>query len=574
MGPPKPDRAAGDRPTLADTTGDESIDVYLIMTADVPRGASGSGLDSWPLPADAAAGTYPWRCPDTVDCAPHKKSGFMILPIGYTVSQPRLHATVIHEFFHLQQYAHNADLRFLPVPGDNGNGSTASWWFTEASATWASAHFDRVINNWGANGRQAFSRIYDPWFLDGFQQRSPAVQLNDQSDDRPYEAFIWPYFIEQRRGADVIGRIWVAAEGAVTHREADDAMDGVFPFAGSDGNFREFAVRALNIPLDEALPDQRRFVSLDPSRSGGFGDADSVEPAAAVSLAFGEPTAGAIAVGAAPLAAQYHKFDVESETIRRIEFDLRQFNTVRSAQKLDLDAFIGIKGQPWMHRELDGEEKLVFCMDDPADKLESLWLIVNNHGLNGQTADTTIPYTATDVPCPMKWEGTATYDHRYKIFPNARTLGSANITWVRDPFSPGFGYDSYYATGSVTIDSFSANGCQATIVPRTATVEPGWGSLVIDYTQTIPVATGDGAGTIIATLRDCDDNEQPGTPLGVLFFQDPVLLNDAEDEIKAQFSYEDQVSQWTLDFTYRRKFDKDSPPTTPPSQPPQLPQLR
>ena len=397
MGSPKPDRNAGQPASIADTVGDEAIDVYLIMSADVPRGASGNALDSWPLPRRASGGSYPWPCPSTVDCSPHKKSGFMILPIGSTVSQSRLHATVIHEFFHIQQYAHNADLRFRTLPGFGGMGNApeSSWWYIEASANWAEAHFDRVINNWGANGRQAFAGVYNPWFLDGFQKRNPSIKLNDQSGQRPYEAFIWPYFMEQRAGAGAPAQVWVAVESAATHREADDAMDQAFPFGGGDDNFREFAVRGVNIPLDDALPQDRRFVNLDPSGNGGFGRADDVEPESFVPIPFDEPTLGAIAVRAAPLAAQYHRFDVTNETIRRIEFDLTNFNTVRSSQKLDLDAFVGIKGKPWKHQELDGEEKLVFCMDDPEDKLESLWLIINNHGLGGGSANTTIPYKAT-----------------------------------------------------------------------------------------------------------------------------------------------------------------------------------
>jgi hypothetical protein len=108
--------------------------------------------------------------------------------------------------------------------------------------------------------------------------------------------------------------------------------------------------------------------------------------------------------------------------------------------------------------------------------------------------------------------------------------------------SPGFGWESYYATGSVTIDRFEATGCVASVVPRTATIQPGWGNLVIDYTQTVPVATGSGSGGVIANLIDCQGREQPGTPFGVIFFLDPVLLNDAGDEIAALFEFEDLAS--------------------------------
>ena len=73
---------------------------------------------------------------------------------------------------------------------------------------------------------------------------------------------------------------------------------------------------------------------------------------------------------------------------------------------------------------------------------------------------------------------------------------------------------------------------------------------------------------MIANLTDCDGHEQPGTPFGMFFFLDPVLLNDAGDEIQALFEFDDMVSTWTVQFSFKRRFDERSP-TSPP-----LPEFR
>jgi hypothetical protein len=124
-----------------------------------------------------------------------------------------------------------------------------------------------------------------------------------------------------------------------------------------------------------------------------------------------------------------------------------------------------------------------------------------------------------------------------------------------ETFPGGAGFASYKPTGSVAVDRFEANGCVAEVSPRTAVVDDTSGDLLIDYTVKPAVASGSGSAGLLATVTDCNGQQQLMV-LAIVFMDGEQALNDAEDTIKGHVVYEDQVNLITLDYQYKRTFDK------------------
>lgn len=472
---PIPDLAAGESVDRHNDKGDGAIDVYILY----PQGQAPRQSNGEPAIFDDTAAGETWGSGGGL-----QTSAFIVLPLALVTEPKSTHTTIIHEFFHVLQFAHNAQIL------------SQDWWYTEASAHWSEAYFDRIHAPWVLGqtpvGRAAYDEVYEPWFVDGFQKRAPTVRLNEPDDERQREAFIWPYYMQQVSASSETpaGAVWTALEGALNPRAADAAIDSVFPFATK---FREFAQRALNVPLDpgDAMAASRRFVALDPASNGGFRSADDKKPITQV-IELSEATLDAIAVGVTGLAAQYALIKVTGESIRRVEIDFTDLLAIAGGLGVDVDGYEKIKDRDWQHRDLNAEAKLVYCLDDPTEDLEELHLVISNHTLDGEPAVVGVPIKASSAPCPAKWVGFAHWDLYGKIFPNPHTVGSADITWVTaDPFPNPF-FATFFPTGTVTVDRFEANGCVAQVNPRTATVDATNGILQIDYTSTPPVASGSG----------------------------------------------------------------------------------
>jgi hypothetical protein len=539
---PIPDLAAGGPFDRHNDKGDDAIDVYIVYPqGQVPRSVGGEAVEF----DDSNLGET-WRSGGGV-----QTSAFIVLPATLVVEPKSVHSTIIHEFFHVLQYAHNAQIM------------TTDWWYIEASARWSEAYYDRIHAPWVLGSepvpRAAYDQLYEPWFVDGFQKRASTVRLNDPDEDRQPEAFIWPYYMQQVSANSEIpaGAVWSAVEGQFTEKAADGALNGVFPFKD---RFREFAQRGLNVPLNpgDAMADSRRFVALDPASNGGFKPADDKKPVTQ-EIELSGPAFDAIAVGVTGLATQYAHIKVTGDTIRRIEIDLSELKAIAGGLGVDIDGYEKIRNNDWEHRDLNSEEKLVYCLNDPTEDLEELRIVISNHTLDGEPAETGVPIEASATPCPIKWVGFAHYDQQYKIFPNAHIIGSADVTWVSADLFPNPFFASFEPTGSIAIDLFEANGCVAQLDPRTFAVDRRFGSLVIDYTTTPPVATGGGGSALVTTLTDCQGRQEL-VVLGMQFFQGDQALNEEEDTIEGHVVViDDASSRITLDYQYKREFDKDAP---------------
>jgi hypothetical protein len=140
-------------------------------------------------------------------------------------------ATVIHEFFHVLQYAHNIN-----------EGAS---WLGEASATWAE-------NQYGATDT---SRVR--YFRENFQN-SPGSALNRKSAEHEYGAYVWLVWLAQSAGSpSAVFRMFSALEPAASSQPAvidpllrDYLATLNLPWAPS---FRAFAVEHLNRNLSPSV---------------------------------------------------------------------------------------------------------------------------------------------------------------------------------------------------------------------------------------------------------------------------------------------------------------------------------
>ena len=358
------------KPAVPDEYGDDAIDVYIVPpNADAPRqrgdyaveGVRGVAIKQRPF-------------------AGRTSSGYNMLPT-WRLAEPDYQLTVIHELFHILQFAYNYTIG-------------TAWWFGEASATWASFHFNRT-----APVRPPDNSDLHLERFGGYQESSDG--LLSLADDHAYKSYIWPFFMEQQGGAELVGGVWKQAVSATTAEQANNVLDFLFPFKD---NFRGFGLRNLNKPYlpGDALPRNQRYVGLDsvfPDQklpSDGKRKSTPIVVGTAASLKHDKPIE--------PLAAVYFEAKVENAAVKKVVFDLGGMNVAG----VDVAALVKIDGtwesQP---RDLNGKSELKFCLDRPAEKLEEIVFIVGNYRKEaGATVTATLGVKGFAEPCGLVWAGT------------------------------------------------------------------------------------------------------------------------------------------------------------------------
>lgn len=336
----------------------------------------------------------------------------------------RFHNTVIHEFFHVLQRAHNNEFSVKLVAGNPK--AYELHWFIEASAAWASAHFDRTVGSW-VDGRGAYSDVYFRFkdiFLPGHEAlNAPGGSASTNSHD--YSAFIWPYFLEQETGnAAFMKAIWNGLDSVSDFDAADAVIDGVYPF---EANFRRFALRNINAELgpDDPLPLAKRYVSLDREQ---FVDDGKEPPYLRAALVADQDYAGE-PLDLRHLSARYVRLTVPGDTraIRKVTVDVRE---LLPADGLAVQALV-MTDNGWLAEPIDiGPDKLSFCFDKGPStaavrgSFKEILLIVSNHALKsaGDIAGK-LKVSPKSAPCAEVWEGTIT-----EVARNDTPISSSVIT--------------------------------------------------------------------------------------------------------------------------------------------------
>ena len=190
--------------------GDRRIDFYLLSPGQkvVREGAMAR------LHAGEDGATVPENDHGTTS------SGYILLSRERLEKDPAdFNSDEVHEFFHLLARRYH---------GSDCTGG--QFWFYEASAVWAETHFARPTAP-----KQAEFR---------FGLFNPGQSLNRPVTN--YDAFVWPYFMEQHAGADKIAEAWKDTKGTASCSALDAVVNSQAPFTKY---FGEFAVENFDAKL-------------------------------------------------------------------------------------------------------------------------------------------------------------------------------------------------------------------------------------------------------------------------------------------------------------------------------------
>ena len=478
MGTPIPD--AGD----ADAGGDSRIDFYLVGTAEafVRQGGNQKLDEPGTLAYSLAAAPYNGNA----------SSGFMVLNRN-RLGNKKFKSDVVHEFFHVLQFAYNRKITLVA----GANGREDEFWYTEASAVWGESNFARETSATEVHKR--FARAF---------QKSVSSLHRSGAGQQMYASYIYPFFMQQRTGsAAVVQQSWNALKNAVDFDDANTKLAGVFDY---DTNFRLFAVENYNADLPGVLDAGKRYKALDANFP------DGVTPALADEQTLSAKVDLTPTVNVAPLRALYFKYRVEGNAIKKVVFTFDQI-TVRDG--LDIDGLVKIQGQNWKKEDYGARSQVKFCLDDPAQQLTDMILVLSNHSLPLDRLVTgNLRVEASPVPCGGSWSGTAdaaigdlTMHAKVSFdFDDASSAGSS-AAW-------------YLPSGTVSFNVSASSGC--VVNPAAHDIEPEGGQLLIDFTQTPPTYRVAAATSWVATYvckgssTDAgaggiwlSDANNPGTPV-------------------------------------------------------------
>jgi hypothetical protein len=389
-------------PAKADLWGDEAIDIYVVPTSahaprpgetsEVPYMVGGNRGAAWPQAPFVG----------------RTSSAFMMMP-RWRLGQNDYQLTLIHELFHVLQFAHNYRL--------------GGYWFSEASAVWASVHFNRTArirpdDNAGLHGERF--KAY---------QASGHGLLNTAGQNA-YFSYIWPMFMEFKGGFEMIGGAWRQLAGATTAAQATNDLDFVFPFKD---NLLDFAWRNLNQEYQpgDGLPRIKRYVKLDPP----FPDKQHPPMNKSRRLSIHESTEVTLDLrrGLESLSAGYYEAEVTDPDVKQVVFELDAIQI----DGLIASALVNIDGT-WESepRSLDGKRELRFCLDRPAEKLKEIVIIVANHlkDPSGSLAPGLV-VKGSPLPCQPVWEGTVTtrWSRSSSLAGNFEATTTATIAFEYDP---------------------------------------------------------------------------------------------------------------------------------------------
>lgn len=509
MGPAKPD-----------LWGDDAIDFYVVPpNADTPR----EGGDFVVERASGITFTQPPFVGRT-------SSGYSMMSRS-EMAKSNYHLTVIHELFHVLQLAHNRHL--------------GGHWFSDASASWAEIRFNRAANidppaNEGLH-RDLFAK---------FQGSSHG--LLNMAGYNEYHSYVWPMFMEQEAGAASIGGAWRALGNAANDEQADDAIDGMLPFST---HFRNFAVRNLNEQFgpNDPLPKAKRYVTLDPPfpdnellPQDGVKSMNRDVAVGRTPLGFGRPIE--------PLSAVYFKLSVTDGTLKKVVLDLSGLQ----GGGLDADALVVIDGE-WEAepRNLNGKSEVVFCLDDPKEKLEQMVLVVSNHQKRAaSTQSVEIAVTGETTPCNTVWEGQSSW---VLTSPGFEAAVTATFVFEFDDSVPPTFYQPFrLRSGNWTYNTKSEVPPSCTIRSQAVgtmvrqpldPAVPGSTHASLDLFTNQPPASyrASGSTAIEYTETDCQGEEQKGnTVIGWLAVDGPGEFFISEDGTTLEGSFVGGDAQGTI----------------------------
>jgi hypothetical protein len=350
MGQPRTDGTEG---------GDDAIDVYLTSPLSTFQRTDAVGYTTV---VGGSVRTQP---------SGNKSSGYVRMDLAMATSDPgEQEATVVHELFHVLQFAHNAyglSRCSVPVTPQNPQctGASERHWFVEASAKWAEEHFSRIVGlDPQMRTREHRAR------LGRFQLRTVGLAYPGLSGEfESYDAYVWPLYVELKTGSSAfMSGIWQGFEQASSFQDMDDAIDVAFPYAD---HFAAFALTNLNRGFQpgDPVPAVERYVSLDSAFPDG--ETPAVDPCAFT--AAGE--CPLLDVTVPPLGAAYYHVTGEGNGVKQIVFD---WSTQLGDGQLEVQAVIFKPDKGWEYKRFDDRSRANICVTLTGTPSLDIWFVLSN----------------------------------------------------------------------------------------------------------------------------------------------------------------------------------------------------
>ncbi len=515
MGPPVLDDVAENATGNLDT----AIDIFVVQDG----GASSRGAATQ-VGNGVAVAAAPF--------AGNTSSGYILIGRSRAESAG-FRSTMVHEFFHVLQKAHNRTVMWEP----SAAGPSTELWWVEASATWASSHFARSL---------APANVYYR-FADFQASPSSLHRSYAAGNAKMYAAFIWGFWEEHKSGSpESIATSWVDLEGVSGFNAANEALDGVFDF---EANFHKFAIANINEDYPQALSTGKRHRGLDskfpePRPRPTYADDQTVNQT-------GEFKPG---VDIPPLKAAYYRYTPRGD-VKKI---VVHFDDITVREGLDIDGVIKSNGD-WKVESYSGLAKKTFCVE--SDDIDDIILVLSNHNLPlTQFVLGGLRVEVTEVPCKATWSGKLRYELTANNPPIATShiIVTADVVLEQKESEPGDSLLHFLPSGSY---HYSKTGMTADCVLQVPDVDgaiapvPISGELTLDPTAD-PVryqATLQSEPFMLFQHADCeppqddfDVNNMQLAPLMIVPFSEGNTLSEDGRTIEGTRTQGPEFFQWRL----------------------------
>ncbi len=407
------------------------IDVYLVHPDQVVH-RFGHTVDLATLITGGAVGaTTQEAYQGPAGCRRCVSSGF-IVALRPEDTSSSLNSTLVHEFFHVLQYAYNTTM------------SCRRFWFDEASATWAEWWFAPATAN---------KEVYQ-WIPDF--QKEPGVSLTDSAGRSPYSDWLWPLFMQQQAGGpSIIADAWkaIGRAGAGSCDTLNSAISSQLPFYDNFANFavenfdhelpnlatkaREWPTPAFPVTFDRNYPSFTH--SARPTVPGEFPEVlPRLEGSTSLfSATSAYPWSRTVEVNLPPLSAQYTKITLAPAGVAHggsVDFD---FSGLSPATDLDvnllaaddapsrsaindgkwerIDVALSNLGDDPAHANIclnaDGTKRAVLDDGKPGDPVGGsyFYVIIDDNGISGKPVTGSFTVTQRDT-CATALSGDLTVD--------------------------------------------------------------------------------------------------------------------------------------------------------------------
>ncbi len=296
--------------------------------------------------------------------------------IRRSLTGKKLAATLAHELFHAIQYNFNAEpyaeTEFAGLaPAEKARRikerKKTDEFLTESTATWAEDYVYKAGNT-------------EQEYLDDLFSR-PESSLYDTSASHEYGAYLFHFYYEQKYGPQFMHDMWIKREQGKPPLEA--LMQATGP--DFDERFKEFCLWNWNRDPLRLYRDKGQF----PKKGMKY----ESHPLEALNL-ISDITL------LQPLSADYLSLTEKDSSIRKVRFDLKEFNAKKGAA---LWAVVKISHKTAFAEDWSDRDERVFCFDDPEEDLERITLIHLNADAKATVAGTSKVQRSRN-PCSPKLE--------------------------------------------------------------------------------------------------------------------------------------------------------------------------